>query len=122
MRTPEDVERGRKRFGEIMPYSAPTDDDPFVRDGVVAGVFGDLWTRDGLSTRDRRLISITCVAMTSVPAPLEDHLRSALASGDLTLEELREFTLHFAYYGSWPRASLLHHTLKKITSDFENRK
>ena len=32
---------------------------------------------------------------------------AALASGDITREELQEFVLHFAYYAGWPRASAL---------------
>jgi 4-carboxymuconolactone decarboxylase len=32
---------------------------------------------------------------------------AALASGDISREELGEFVLHFAYYAGWPRASAL---------------
>ncbi|SDG37481.1 4-carboxymuconolactone decarboxylase [Pseudonocardia oroxyli] len=119
MHSPEDVERGRARFVEIMSYDAPTSEVPFVRDGVVAAVFGDLWTRGGLSDRDRRLISISCVAQASIPAAIEDHLRAALVSGDLTVAELQEFVLHFAYYAGWPRASMVHRTLSALTAEFE---
>jgi 4-carboxymuconolactone decarboxylase len=119
MHTPDDVERGRRRFNEVMRSAAPASDAPFVRDGVVAAVFGDLWTRDGLPTRDRRLISITCACMASVPRGIEDHIRAALASGDITLEEMREFVLHFAYYAGWPKASLVHHTLTAVAREFE---
>jgi 4-carboxymuconolactone decarboxylase len=100
-----------------MPYAAPESDKPFVRDGVIAGVFGDLWTRDGLTTKERRLISITCAAAASIPGAIEEHLRSALVSGDLTVAELDEFVLHFAYYAGYPGASLVAATLKRVTSE-----
>jgi 4-carboxymuconolactone decarboxylase len=116
-RSPEDVARGRARFNELMPYAAPESDVPFVRDGVMAGVFGDLWTRDGLTTKERRLISITCACSAAVPNAVEEHLRSALASGDLTVAELEEAILHFAYYAGWPRASLAHHTLRRLIDE-----
>jgi 4-carboxymuconolactone decarboxylase len=116
-RSAEDVARGRARFAEVMPYAAPESDAPFVRDGVVAAVFGDLWTRDGLTTKERRLISITCVCAAVVPHAVEDHLRSALVSGDLTVDELQEFVLHFAYYAGWPRASVAHKTLTRIIAE-----
>ena len=45
------------------------------------------------------------------------HLRSALASGDLSVAELQEFLLHFAYYAGWPRASLVHHTLTAVVAE-----
>lgn len=118
-RSAEDVARGRARFAEVMPYPAPESDAPFVRDGVIAAVFGDLWTRDGLTTKERRLISITCVCAASVPEAVEDHLRSALVSGDLTVAELQEFVLHFAYYAGWPRASVAHRTLTRILAELD---
>ncbi|GAA1845685.1 carboxymuconolactone decarboxylase family protein [Actinomadura bangladeshensis] len=117
MRSPEDVERGRARFAEIMSFPAPTSDVPFVRDGVVASVFGDLWTRDGLSDRDRRLISITCACQSAVPGAIEQHLRAALGSGDLSMAELQEFLLHFAYYAGWPRASQVHQILTALAAE-----
>lgn len=117
MRSPEDVERGRARFSEIMSMPAPTSEVPFVRDGVVASVFGDLWTREGLSDRDRRLISITCACHSAVPGAIEQHLRSALVSGDLSASELQEFLLHFAYYAGWPRASQAHQILTTLTTE-----
>ena len=38
---------------------------------------------------------------------MDAHVYAALASGDLTVEQLNEFTLHFAVYCGWPRASQL---------------
>jgi 4-carboxymuconolactone decarboxylase len=115
--SPQDLERGRARFAEVMSYPAPTSATPFVQDGVVGSVFGDLWTRGGLTTKERRLISITCVCTASVPDAVDQHLRAALVSGDITIEELEEFVLHFAYYAGWPRASLVHATLTRLTAE-----
>jgi len=118
-RSEEDVARGRARFGELMPYAAPESEIPFVRDGVIAGVFGDLWTRDGLTTKERRFISLTCACAAAVPNAVEEHLRSALVSGDVTVPEMQEFVLHFAYYAGWPKASLAYHTLKRVLTDLK---
>jgi len=116
-----DLERGRARYTEVVGLPAPESDAPFVRDGVVGAVFGDLWTRDGLTTKERRLISITCVGLASVPNAIEMQLRSALVTGDMTVAELKEFVLHFAYYAGWPRASLVHATLTRLTAEMEAR-
>jgi len=120
-RSAADVERGRARFTEVTCVPAPDSDAPFVRDGVVAAVFGDLWTRDGLTTKERRLISLTCVGVSSVPSAIEMHLRQALVAGDITVAELEEFVLHFAYYAGWPRASLVHATLTRLTAEMKAR-
>jgi 4-carboxymuconolactone decarboxylase len=70
-------------------------------------LFGVVWNRPGLSVRDRRFVTIACVsAAVDVPA-IEEHVYAALASGDLTVEQMNEVTLHFAVYCGWPRASQL---------------
>jgi 4-carboxymuconolactone decarboxylase len=70
-------------------------------------LFGDIWSRPGLSIRDRRFVTIVCAsAAVDVPA-IDAHVYAALASGDLTIEQMNELSLHFAVYCGWPRASQL---------------
>ena len=70
-------------------------------------LFGEVWNRPGLSIRDRRLVTIACVAGADATKPIDDQVYAALASGDLTLDEMNEVTLHFAVYCGWPKASAL---------------
>jgi 4-carboxymuconolactone decarboxylase len=74
-------------------------------------LFGEIWNRPGLSLRDRRLVTIACVAGADAPKPIADHVYAALASGDLTHHELEEVTLHFPVYCGWPKASALEWSL-----------
>jgi 4-carboxymuconolactone decarboxylase len=101
------TETGRRRYREVMVSDAPPPADPYLARGVVDSVFGELWDRPGLSRRDRRFITLACVAAAAVEVPIQQHVYAALASGDLTREELEEVVLHFAYYAGWPRASTL---------------
>jgi 4-carboxymuconolactone decarboxylase len=98
---------GRRRYREVMVSEAPPPTTPYLARGVVDSVFGELWDRPGLSRRDRRWITLACVGAAAVDMPIEQHVYAALASGDITREELQEFVLHFAYYAGWPRASAL---------------
>jgi 4-carboxymuconolactone decarboxylase len=98
---------GRRRYREVMVSDAPPPATPYLAHGVVDSVFGELWDRPGLSRRDRRFITLACVGAAAVDEPINQHVYAALASGDLTREELQEFVLHFAYYAGWPRASAL---------------
>ncbi|MFJ9083515.1 carboxymuconolactone decarboxylase family protein [Streptomyces sp. NPDC102384] len=66
-----------------------------------------VWSRPGLSRRDRRWTTLTCVAAADAPGPIEEQVHAALASGDITLTEMLEFVLHFAVYCGWPKASHL---------------
>ena len=74
--------------------------------------FGSVWSRPGLSVRDRRIVTIVC-ASAAVDQPLMDaHVHAALASGDLTVDQLNEITLQFAVYCGWPRAAQLELTVR----------
>jgi len=98
---------GRERYREVMVSDAPPPLTPYLSQGVVDSVFGELWSRPGLSRRDRRWITLACVGAAAVDVPIQQHVYAALASGDVTREEMQEFVLHFAYYSGWPRASAL---------------
>ena len=101
------TETGRRRYREVMVSDAPPPMTPYLEHGVVDSVFGELWNRPGLARRDRRFITLACVGAAAVDVPIEQHVYAALASGDISREEMQEFVLHFAYYAGWPRASTL---------------
>jgi 4-carboxymuconolactone decarboxylase len=103
----ERTDVGRRRYREVMVSDAPPPMTPYLARGVVDSVFGELWNRPGLSRRDRRFVTLACVAAAAVEVPIDQHVYAALASGDLTREEMQEVVLHFAYYAGWPRASAL---------------
>jgi 4-carboxymuconolactone decarboxylase len=101
------TEVGRRRYREVMVNEAPPPVSPFTANGVVDSVFGELWNRPGLSRRDRRWITLACVAAAAVDEPIHSHVYAALASGDISRQEFQEFVLHVAYYAGWPRASAM---------------
>ncbi len=103
----ERTEIGRRRYQEVMVSEAPPPLTPYLDKGVVDAVFGELWDRPRLSRRDRRFITLACVAAAAVDEPIQQHVYAALASGDISREEFCEVVLHFAYYAGWPRASAL---------------
>jgi 4-carboxymuconolactone decarboxylase len=76
-------------------------------------VFGQVWARPGISRRQRRLVTLSCVCAADAPGPIDDHMYAALATGDFKIGELLEFTLHFAVYCGWPKASQAESCLRK---------
>jgi 4-carboxymuconolactone decarboxylase len=99
-------------FREVMTHDAAAPSTPFqvaLRDFV----FGEVWSRPGLSRRDRRLVTLTCVAAADSPEPIAEQVYAALKSGDLDLEALLELVLHFAVYCGWPKASHLEGEIAK---------
>jgi 4-carboxymuconolactone decarboxylase len=91
-------------YREVMTTEPPAVSTPFdvaTRDFL----FGQVWPRPGLSRKDRRWVTLTCVAAADSPWPIEDHVYAALNSGDIALEEMLEFIVQFAVYCGWPKAA-----------------
>ena len=95
---------GRRAFADVMTFPAPDDSTPATA-SLLDFVFAEVWDRPGLSRRDRRFVTLPCVAAADAEGPLRDHVYAALNSGDVTITEMREMVLHFAVYSGWPKAS-----------------
>lgn len=79
-------------------------DDPWLRMGE-EHLFAQIWTRPGLTVRDRRLISLTAAAYAGSLEGYASHLKGALDHGDLSVDELWEWLLHFTQYAGYPKAA-----------------
>lgn len=80
-------------------------------------LYGEVWERDGLSRRDRSLLTVAALMTANRHQQLEAHLELALKNG-VTQEELGEALLHLAFYSSWP-ASV---TASRLLLDVVNRR
>jgi 4-carboxymuconolactone decarboxylase len=98
-------ERGMRQYAEVMTVDPPEDRSPAIANGLIDFVFAEVWSRPALSRRDRRFVTLACLAAADAVAPLEQHVYAALSSGDITITEMRETVLHFAVYAGWPKAS-----------------
>jgi len=103
----ERTDLGQRTFAEVMTFEPPADASPVVSHGLIDFVFAEIWSRPGLSRRDRRFVTLACVAAADAEQSIVDHVYAALNSGDLTITEMREAVLHFAVYAGWPKASRL---------------
>jgi 4-carboxymuconolactone decarboxylase len=98
-------------YRTVMMVEPPTPDSPL--DAAERNqLFGGVWGRPGLTIRDRRFVTLVCVSATVDGPAMDAHVYAALASGALTIQQMNEFTLHFAVYCGWPRASHLEMTVK----------
>lgn len=86
--------QGQKLFGDIAPKFAQLTDDV---------LFGEVWSRPGLSPRDRSLITVSALIAMNRPDQLRGHLARARENG-LSDAELIEATTHLAFYAGWPSA------------------
>ena len=94
-------EIAKQYFGrEITP---DREDDPFFVPAL-EHLFGEIWARDGLSLRDRSLITIAALMVLGREREFGIHLHGALNVG-VTPEEIEELVVHLAYYGGFPTAA-----------------
>ena len=70
---------------------------------ITATVWGSVWTRDGLSRRDRSLLNIGMLVALRATGELRGHVRGGLRNG-LTREEITEAVIHTAGYCGAPAA------------------
>lgn len=96
--------RGLERMAEV--YSFEVSDGPGDFFGyTVEHLFGDIWEREGLSLRDRRLLLIGLMVAEGLDGTLGIQLDSALAKGDLDAEDLREIVIFLSHYAGWPKGA-----------------
>ncbi len=63
--------------------------------------WGEIWTRPGLSRRDRSIINLAMISALNRPHELRLHLKGALNNG-LTKDEIREVLLQMMIYCGVP--------------------
>jgi 4-carboxymuconolactone decarboxylase len=103
------IDRGRESANHIYGGTAgnmmvEAGMDPFNFE-TVAHLFGEVWTRPGLSIRDRRLLVLGATAALGRKEMIQIQAHGALISGDLKPDELDEAALQLAYYVGWPNGA-----------------
>ena len=95
--------RGVAAYRQVHGEDPPPVATAFRGRAYLDYLYGEVWTRQrNLTRRDRRIITICCSAAVGVGEETSEHLRAALASGDLSFEELQELVFHYSIYLGWP--------------------
>jgi len=97
------MSEGSAMYEKIFGKPAPADESlRGLKELAVHHLFAKVWTREGLSIRDRRLVTIALLAAQGRPDQLRDHIRGARRGEDpLTEEEIVELMIHVAHYAGW---------------------
>jgi 4-carboxymuconolactone decarboxylase len=105
-RPQETVEARKRRISRAITDALPAPEP--IRDAwgrlIVDTVLPDgVWSRQGLSPRDRSMITVAALTALYRPNELRIHLGRALDNG-VTRAELGELIMHMAIYGGFPVA------------------
>jgi 4-carboxymuconolactone decarboxylase len=103
---------------EVYQFSVDPDQVPgdFVT-LTVDHLFGTIWARPDLAVPERRLLTIGVLAALGQKALLEVQFRSALATGELTEDQVREVVVHLTHYIGWPLATLVNEAAERVIAD-----
>lgn len=114
-------ERGLEMMAKV--YGFDVSDAPGEFFGItVDHLFADIWTRPGLSMRDRRLLLLGLLAGQNLDDVLSLQIPAALDNGELTPAELREIAIFLTHYIGWPIGSKLSVQIDTLIAKHEKRK
>jgi 4-carboxymuconolactone decarboxylase len=103
------------KMTEVYGFSVDPDRiaGPYV-DVTVDHLFGEIWTREALDVRDRRMLTIGALAALGQPQLLEIQFGAALERGELSDEQVRELVLHLTHYVGWPLSTGMNEAAEKV--------
>ncbi len=109
-------QRGLAKMGEV--YGWEVQDGPGDFFGItVDHLFAEIWTRPGLSMRDRRLLLIGLLTGQGLHDVAEIQLGAALRGDELTADELREVVIFLTHYAGWPSGAKLSMLTEKLIGE-----
>jgi 4-carboxymuconolactone decarboxylase len=96
----ERLRRGKDVFKKVHgdaldPYPAGAG---LYHEMALRNIYNDVWGRDGMSVRERRLAVMGALAARDQLGALEKHLRSVLSLNELTWDEIYEVAVALSPY------------------------
>jgi 4-carboxymuconolactone decarboxylase len=108
--------KGLEKMNEVYGWEMPNiEGDPYF-DLTVDHLFGSVWTRPGLSMRDKRIMALTAVTAVGNRDLAEIQINAALLNGELTETELKETAVFLTQYLGFPLGSALNGAVDAVVA------
>ena len=101
----------RERGAEMMKrvyagdVGVPPEGASAFADVMLEQLFGEVWTREALPIRDRRLLTMGVIAALGEKDTFKIQVKAALKNGELDASQVREVLIHLAQYAGYPRVA-----------------
>jgi 4-carboxymuconolactone decarboxylase len=107
--------KGLDKMNEVYAWEMPDMPGEYFA-LTVDHLFGKIWTRPGLSMRDRRMMVIAVVTAQGQDDLLEIQVNAVLQNEELTPDELREMALFLTHYVGFPLGSRLNGVVERVVA------
>ena len=107
--------KGLEKMNEVYAWAMPDMPGEFFA-LTVDHLFGTIWTRPGLSMRDRRMMLLGVLTALNQEELIEVQVNAVLQNEELTREELREMAIFLTHYVGFPLGSKLDGAIKRVAA------
>jgi 4-carboxymuconolactone decarboxylase len=106
---------GLEKMNEVYGWEMPDmPGDYFAL--TVDHLFGAIWTRPGLSMRDKRLMTLSVVTALGLQDLAEVQVNAALQNEELSEDELREMAIFLTHYVGFPLGSGFNGVVERVAA------
>jgi len=100
-------QRGQRTYKQLFGCERSMEDADGLAELTIDHLFANVWSRSGLSMRNRSMITVALLAAQGRDDELRRHLQGA-AEQRITATEIEEIMIQVAHYAGWPAG---HHGL-----------
>jgi len=113
-------DRGAEMLSKVYggDVETPAPGSAFI-DIMLETLFAEVWTRDVLSMRDRRLLLLASILTQGESLTFGIQARAALKNGELTPDELREVMVFLVHYVGYPRCANMTGVVEQTIAEWE---
>lgn len=105
--------RGLAKMNEVYGWDMPDLPGDFF--ALTADhLFADIWSRPGLSMRDKRIMTLSVVTALGLADLAEIQVGAALRNNEMTAAELREMAIFITHYVGFPLGSRFNNVVEKV--------
>jgi 4-carboxymuconolactone decarboxylase len=107
-------------YGSMMTAPDEPTGDVFF-ELMLGNLFADIWAREGLSLRDRRLVLMGAIAAQGEADVFGIQVETGLGSGHLTEEQVNEMILQLTQYIGYPRTTAIRGAAGKAIHNWKKK-
>ena len=105
--------KGLAKMNEVYGWEMP--DLPGDYFALTADhLFADIWSRPGLSMRDKRIMTLSVVTAFGLPDLAEIQVNAALHNQEMSDDELRAMAVFITHYVGFPLGSTFNNVVEKV--------